>query len=262
MLHATHPPLSIAEVRLVFVEAPNLTFLNIVLCECVSNLLFTGIVPFNKDGSLEERAEWERLQRAAINEAFSNFTRRIEQLPVWPFTESKAKFLHRLRRGRSDCLRLVTVFTDASCWGVHRSQWNHLDQRDYETVMDVLGWLKAVEAELADLESVATPLSKIITPAPTATPTPPTALTSATPDPFAALRQFAHDHLKGQQRRVLTALCDSDGVLGLEMVQTICGWLPPIESSWNSLRSALNQKLRSHGWQIRTFDRTARLVSI
>jgi hypothetical protein len=167
MLHATNADgktgfnpssLSLAEIRLVFVEAPNLPFLINVLRDCVSNLLFTGIVPFGGDGSLEERVEWERLQRAAINEAFSNFTRRIEQLPVWPFTESKTLFLHRLRRGRSDCLRLVTVFTDASCWGVHRGEWNHLDQRDYETVMDFHDWVKAVEAELADLESVATPL--------------------------------------------------------------------------------------------------------
>ena len=99
----------------------------------------------------------------------------------------------------------------------------------------------------------------------TAPPTPPTptpALTSATPDPFAPLRRFAHDHLKGQQRRVLTALCDSDGVLGLEMVGGICDWEDPIESSWNSLRCALNQKLRPLGWQIRTHDRTAKLVSI
>jgi len=99
------------------------------------------------------------------------------------------------------------------------------------------------------------------TTAPTATPTPPTPPTGPTPDPFAALRQFAHDRLKGQQRRVLTALCDSDGVLGLEMVQTICDWEDPIESSWNSLRCALNQKLRPLGWQIKTFNRTARLVS-
>jgi len=99
------------------------------------------------------------------------------------------------------------------------------------------------------------------TPAPAPPPTPTPAPTSATPDPFAALRRFAHDHLKGQQRRVLEALCASDGVLGLEMVQTICDWEDPIESSWNSLRCALNQKLRPLGWQIRTFDRTARLVS-
>jgi hypothetical protein len=176
MLHTTNAdgkpgsnpsPLSLAEVRRVFVEAPNLTFLNIVLSECVSNLLFTGVVPFDKDESLEVLAEWKRLQRAAIHEAFNNFTRQIEQLPVWPFTESKAKFLHRLFRGRSDCLRLVTVFTDASCWGVHRSQWNHLDQRDYEKVMDFLDWLKAVEVELVGLEGAVTPLAKIITPEPT-----------------------------------------------------------------------------------------------
>ena len=184
MLHTTNAdgkpgsnpsPLSLAEVRLVFVEAPNLTFLTNVLRDCVSNLLFTGIVPFGKDESLEERAEWGRLQRAAINEAFNNFTRRIEQLPVWPFTESKAKFLYRLRRGRSDCLQLVTVFTDPSCWGVHRSQWNHLDQRDYETVMDFHDWVKAVEAELVGLESAIAPLTKIITtaPAPPTAPTPP-----------------------------------------------------------------------------------------
>jgi len=99
-------------------------------------------------------------------------------------------------------------------------------------------------------------------PAPSDPPTPTPAPTSATLDPFADLRQFARDRLKGQQRRVLEALLDADGVLGLEMVQTICGWLPPIESSWNSLRSNLNQKLRSHGWQIKTLDHTARLVSI
>ena len=103
------------------------------------------------------------------------------------------------------------------------------------------------------------------TPAPSNPPTPPpapTAPTSATPDPFALLRQFARDRLKGSQRRVLEALCDANGELPLETVGGICGWMRPIESAWGSLRSNLNQKLRPLGWQIRTFDRTARLVSI
>jgi cell division septation protein DedD len=195
MLHAANAdgkpgsnpsPLSLAEVRLVFVEAPNLPLLIIVLRNCVSGLLLTGVVPFGKDESLEERAEWKRLQRIEINEAFNHFTRQIEQLPVWPFTESKNKFLHHLHCGRSDCLRLVTVFTDTNCWGIHRNQWNHLDQRDYETVMDFHDWVKAVEAELVGLESAIAPLTKIITtaPAPSDPPTPtapPTPSTTAPP---------------------------------------------------------------------------------
>jgi len=194
MLHAANAdgkpgsnpsPLSLAEVRLVFVEAPNLPFLIIVLRNCVSGLLLTGVIPFGKDESLEVLAEWKRLQRAAIHEAFNNFTRQIEQLPVWPFTESKAKFLYRLRRGRSDCLRLATVFTDDNCWGVHRSQWNHLDQRDYETVVDFHDWVKAVEAELVGLESAIAPLTKIITTAPA----PPTATAPTPPAPTAPASQ-------------------------------------------------------------------------
>jgi hypothetical protein len=95
------------------------------------------------------------------------------------------------------------------------------------------------------------------TPPPTPTPAP----TSATPDPFGDLRRFAQDQLKGHQRRVLEALC-VDGELPLETVRMICDWMPPIESAWNSLRCNLNQKLRSHGWQIKTLDHTAKLVNL
>lgn len=81
-------------------------------------------------------------------------------------------------------------------------------------------------------------------------------------DPYAALRAFARNRLKGQERAVIEALCDAGGELSLSDIKTLCDWQDPIESAWNSLRMRLNKKLESHGWKVRTHGRAAILKKL
>lgn len=80
--------------------------------------------------------------------------------------------------------------------------------------------------------------------------------------PYAALRAFARNRLKGQERAVIEALCDAGGELSLSDMKTLCDWQDPIESAWNSLRIRVNKKLQSHGWKVRTQGRAAILKKL
>jgi hypothetical protein len=78
-------------------------------------------------------------------------------------------------------------------------------------------------------------------------------------DPYADLRQFGRNTLKGQERAVIEALCDAGGELTMADVKMLCEWEDPIDDAWNSLRKRLNNKIRPHGWNLETHDRRARL---
>lgn len=78
-------------------------------------------------------------------------------------------------------------------------------------------------------------------------------------DPFAELRRFAADRLKGQERATIEALCDAGGALPLGDLAIAAGWNHP-QKSFESVQRRLNQKLRRHKYRISRHDNAARLV--
>jgi hypothetical protein len=79
-------------------------------------------------------------------------------------------------------------------------------------------------------------------------------------DPYADLRQFARDELKGQERAVIEALCDAGGTLRLAdlAVKSGVNWTDAKEGFKNA-RDRLNGKLKNQGWVISRYDNQAKL---
>jgi hypothetical protein len=72
-----------------------------------------------------------------------------------------------------------------------------------------------------------------------------------------------HGGLKGIQRRIIELICENGGQIRLAdlAVAPEIQWSDPLDSCWNSARTALNRKIWRLGWSIATIDRTARLIA-
>lgn len=83
------------------------------------------------------------------------------------------------------------------------------------------------------------------------------------PDPFADLRQFAREELRGQQRAVVLALCDAKGELliaDLALKEDV-GWEDPIDG-FKGVQRNLNPKLKKRKpsrWRLERHNNAARL---
>ena len=80
------------------------------------------------------------------------------------------------------------------------------------------------------------------------------------PDPYAELRVFARDQLKGQERAVIEALCDAGGEMAIADLATKPGvdWSIPKVGFTNAQRR-LKKRLKRLGWVLSRHDNTARL---
>jgi len=77
-------------------------------------------------------------------------------------------------------------------------------------------------------------------------------------DHYAALREAAKsERLKGNEMIAVETLCDNDGVVSVADLAKRFDWGVDHKSNWNSLRSVLCDKLKSHGWKVATHDRSA-----
>jgi hypothetical protein len=90
-----------------------------------------------------------------------------------------------------------------------------------------------------------------------ATPPPPPA------DPFAGLRQFARNELKGQERAVIETLCDAGGELPITdlAVKEFVQWNEEFEGFKNA-QKRLNPKLKRIGWTVARQSNAAKLIRI
>jgi hypothetical protein len=82
-------------------------------------------------------------------------------------------------------------------------------------------------------------------------------------DPFADLRQFARDNLKGQERRVIEVLCDAGGELPIAdlAAKDGVGWSDEFEG-FNNAKKRLNRKLKKIGWTVARQSNAAKLNRI
>jgi hypothetical protein len=82
-------------------------------------------------------------------------------------------------------------------------------------------------------------------------------------DPYANLRAFARDVLKGQERAVIEALCDAQGELRIAdlAVKAGIGWDDPFEGFKNA-QGRLAPKLRKVDWILRRVNNSAKLSAI
>ena len=79
-------------------------------------------------------------------------------------------------------------------------------------------------------------------------------------DPYAELRAFARNRLRGQERAVLEALCDANGELSIVDLATKSGvnWTKAKEQ-FKDVRRRLNPKLNKRRWILNRVDNTAKL---
>lgn len=82
-------------------------------------------------------------------------------------------------------------------------------------------------------------------------------------DPYADLRQFAHDKLKGQERAVIEALCGKGGEMRLPdlAIEPGVGWDDPCQG-FRNLQQRLNPKLKPHHWTLVRQNNAAKLHPI
>lgn len=82
-------------------------------------------------------------------------------------------------------------------------------------------------------------------------------------DPFAELRQFARDELKGQERAVIEALCDAAGELPLTDLAVVngVGWDDPFQGFKDAQRR-LKPKLQRIGWTLDRQNNAGCLVNL
>jgi hypothetical protein len=80
---------------------------------------------------------------------------------------------------------------------------------------------------------------------------------------FGELRQYARKQLKGQERAVIEALCDSHGELPIPDLALKDGveWDDPFQG-FKDVRYRLKPKLKRKGWQLERQNNAARLVKI
>jgi hypothetical protein len=88
------------------------------------------------------------------------------------------------------------------------------------------------------------------------------------PDAFAALREFAHNNLKGQERAVIEALCDANGELPIANLAHKKGvnWDRPFPM-FKYAQDRLNKekpkpKIKKIGWRLDRVDNNAKLVKV
>jgi hypothetical protein len=82
-------------------------------------------------------------------------------------------------------------------------------------------------------------------------------------DPFADLRRFARDRLKGQERAVIEALCTAGGELPIEelAIDPSVDWSDPFKG-FESAQRRLNPKIAKHGWRLTRQGNAAHLMNI
>ena len=83
---------------------------------------------------------------------------------------------------------------------------------------------------------------------------------------FDTIRKWATENLKGKQRRLIELLVADEGKSEISSLATDpqIDWPEPWQNSWNSIRRAVNDKLRVGvpGWKISTHDKVAVLSKI
>ncbi len=82
-------------------------------------------------------------------------------------------------------------------------------------------------------------------------------------DPFAELRRFARDDLKGQERAVIDAVCEAGGELPIAELAIVAGvnWDDP-QQGFKAAQRRLNPKLKKRLFRIRRRNNAAILIPI
>jgi len=82
-------------------------------------------------------------------------------------------------------------------------------------------------------------------------------------DPYAAIRQFARTNLKGQERAVIEAICDTGGELPLADLTVTAGveWECP-KKGFEGVQRRLKDRLRRHGWTLIRHDSVVKLLTV
>ena len=82
-------------------------------------------------------------------------------------------------------------------------------------------------------------------------------------DPYAELRAFARDKLRGQERAVIEALCAAGGELSIADLAVKPGVnFSDSESGFKAVRRRLNPKLKKRRWILSRVDNTAKLGAL
>lgn len=86
---------------------------------------------------------------------------------------------------------------------------------------------------------------------------------TAPADPYTDLRNFARDKLKGQERAVIEALCDSHGELPIAdlAVKDGVGW-NEMSQGFKDVQRRLKPKLKKVGWELSRQDNAAKLKAL
>lgn len=81
-------------------------------------------------------------------------------------------------------------------------------------------------------------------------------------DAFAALREFARSKLKGKERAVIEALCESNGMRFPDLaIKDGVGWIDP-DQGFKDAQKRLNPKLRKQGWRLSSVNKAATLEEL
>ena len=81
---------------------------------------------------------------------------------------------------------------------------------------------------------------------------------------LAGLQAWAAKELKGKQRRVVELAIENGGECALSdlAIDSTIDWKTPCDDAFNSIRRALNKKLRKQGWHLGRNDNKARLAKV